>query len=130
MSKGEYFKKKVEQNKGDSGKLWGQLKSLGYSKVSGGSSKIVLEENGTKVFEPLPVSNIFNRFYTSVASDLVSKLPSPSGLFSTSSNHFRSLYSRLGNHESFVISPVSRVFICRQLLLLNPKKAIGLDDLS
>ena len=108
--------------------MWGQLKSLGYSKVSGGSSKIVLEENGTKVFEP--VSNIFNCFYTSVASDLVSKLPSPSGLFSTSSHHFRSLYSRLRNRDSFVISPLSRVFIRKRLLSLNPKKGIGLDDLS
>ena len=134
MAKGEYFKNKVEQNKGDSGKLWGQLKSLGYSKVSGGSSKIwrkfFLEENGTKVFEPLPVSDIFNRFYTSVASELVSKLPSPSGLFSTSSHHFRSLYSRLRNRDSFVISPVSCLFIRKQLLSLNPKKAIGLDNLS
>ena len=43
LAKGEYFKKKVEQNKGDSGKLWGHLKSLGYAKMSGGSSKIVLD---------------------------------------------------------------------------------------
>ena len=130
MAKPGYFERKVEQNKGDSGKLWAHLKSLGYAKVGGGSSKIVLEENGNKVFEPLPVSNIFNRFYTTVASDLVSKLPTPSGVFSTTSRHFRSLYGRLRNRDAFVISPVSRAFIRKQLLTLNPKKAIGLDNVS
>ena len=40
---GNISRKKVEQNKGDSGKLWGHLKSLGYAKMRGGSSKIVLD---------------------------------------------------------------------------------------
>ena len=34
MAKENYFKGKIEQNRGDSSKLWSQLKSLGYGKVN------------------------------------------------------------------------------------------------
>ena len=99
MARENFFKGKIEQNRGNSSKLWGQLKSLGYGKVGDGA-RIVLKEGDTNVFEPSPVARIFNVFYTSVASSLVSKLPTPSGLFSTHSFHFRSLYS----HFAFVTS--------------------------
>ena len=61
MAKENYFKRKVEQNRGNSGKLWSQLKSLGYSNKNGSASKIILEEDGDCVFEPAQVSNIFNQ---------------------------------------------------------------------
>ena len=119
----------MDQNRGNSGKLWDQLKSLGYGKTSD-SAGIVLEEEGVKVFESHKVADVFNRFYTSVASSLVSKLPNPIGLYSIASLHFRSIYSRLRTRDPFVISPVSRQFIRQQLTTLNPKKAVGLDGIS
>ena len=64
----------IRQSEGDSNKLWGLLKSLGYSNV-GVSSRIVLEENGAKVFEPGNVATIFNKFYSTVAAKLVDLLP-------------------------------------------------------
>ena len=36
----------------------------------------------------------------------------------------------MGLREKFVISPVSHSFIRKQLLSLNPNKAIGLDGIS
>ena len=131
LAKEIYFKREVERNKGNSSKLWSHLKSLGYSKIANSSSGIVLEENGSKVFDPLGVARIFNSFYTSVASNLVSRLPSPYGVYTTSSNIFKDFYSRkLGLRPRFVLSPVSSHFIRTQLTSLNPKKAIGLDDIS
>ena len=131
LAKEFYFKREVERNRGDSSKLWGHLKSLGYSKVSNSTSGIVLEENGNKVFDPLGVARIFNTFYTYVASNLVSKLPNPYGIYVTSSNIFKDFYSRkIGLRPHFVLSPVSGHFIRKQLSSLNPKKAIGLDDMS
>ena len=53
MAKSAYFRVKIDQSKGDSGKLWGLLKSLGYSKSSSTTSKIVLENDGVKVFDSL-----------------------------------------------------------------------------
>ena len=128
LAKEVYFKREVEKNRGDSSKLWSHLKSLGYSKVSNSSSGIVLEENGSKIFDPRKVARIFNTFYTFVASKLVSKLPNPYGIYVTSSNVFKDFYSRkIGLRSHFTLSPVSSHFIIKQLSSLNPKKDIGLD---
>ena len=48
MAKENLFRGKIEQNRGNSGKLWGQLKSLGNGKVSD-VAKIVLEEGGKNI---------------------------------------------------------------------------------
>ena len=108
------------------------MKSLGYSKKTSNSSKsIVLEENGRKVFNSSCVARLFNVFYTSIASDLVAKLPVPYGLFCSTGRIFRDFYLRkVGLRPSFVLSPVSSYFIRRQLASLNTKKAVGLDDVS
>ena len=132
LAKQRYFEQKVDQNKGDSGKLWQQLKSLGYSdKHNKGASKIVIEEDGVKVFEPSKVANIFNRFYTTVAANLVNALPSASGLYSIANSTYRHLrFSRRNYRDTFTLSFVSREFIRQQLVSLNPKKAVGLDGIS
>ena len=65
------------------------MRSLGYSKkTASSSSSIVLEDNGRKIFDPFNVARIFNHFYSTVASNLVSKLPDPFGIFDVSSNVF------------------------------------------
>ena len=131
LAKAEYFRRSIEQNRGKSDKLWGHLKSLGYRKAPGPSSNIVLEDQGKTVFDPFHVSQIFNRFYTSVASNLVSKLPSPPGIFGTTTNIFRDFYrGKVGLRPAFVLSPVTSHFVRSQLYSLDPKKAIGLDGLS
>lgn len=131
LAKESFFKRGVEQNRGDSGKLWSHLKSLGHEKKASDGGSIVLEENGHKIFDSASVANVFNKFYTSVASTLVSKLPSPYGIYVTSGSIFRQFYSRkLGLRPNFTLSPVSSHFIRSQLHSLNPKKAIGLDDIS
>ena len=94
-------------------------------------SSLVLEQNGVKKFDSLSVAQIFNHFYTSVAAELVSKLPSPFGLFRTTSEMFKSFYSNIiGLRSSFCLSPVTSHFVRKQLLSLNTKKAVGLDDIS
>ena len=79
------------------------------------SSKVVLESGGVKIFDPSKVADLFNEFYTSVASKLVSLLPSASGIFSSGSGGFRDFYrSKLGSHSPFVLMPVSHFFIRKQ----------------
>ena len=131
LAKQYYFEKRVEQSKGDSGKLWANLRSLGYGAKGGGSSmSIVLEQEGSKVSSPLDVANAFNRFYTSVASNLVSLLPTASGTFSIYNTvfcHFHFNPRRF--HKSFTLSPVSRGSVLKLLYALNPNKAVGLDGI-
>ena len=131
LAKQNFFKHGIAKNKGNSGKLWGHLKSLGYSKKGCSSSSIVLEDQGSKVFDPSAVARLFNVFYTSIASDLVAKLPSPVGIYCTAGRVFKEFYFRIiAPRPSFVLSPVTSHFVRRQLNSLDPRKAIGLDDVS
>ena len=59
LAKECYLKNGVERNRGNSGKLWNHLKSLGFSKKVAGSSSIVLEQNGEKKFDSLCVAQIY-----------------------------------------------------------------------
>ena len=54
-----------------------------------GSLEVIAD--GVKVFEPSKVANIFNRFYTTVAANLVNALPSASGLYSIANSTYRHL---------------------------------------
>ena len=107
------------------------LASLGYSSKDVGSSSIVLESGGVKYFNLSDVSKVFNEFYTSVASDLVSRLPSPSGIFSPLSRLFTEFYRQKGCHRRrFVLMPVGGRFIRGILEDMKPNKSTGLDDIS
>ena len=99
--------------------------------MSDSSLNIVLKQSGKKIFDQGHVSQIFNEFYTTIASDFVSKSPTPCGIFSGHGLLFKNFYSeRLGLCPSFILSAVRSHFIRCQLYSLNPKKAVGLDDMS
>jgi hypothetical protein len=73
----------------------------------------------------------FNKFFTSVASDLVSKLPNPLRLFTPGSSNFVSFYRSMGIYGTrMTLSLVSSHFVRKQLIGLNPGKITGLDGLS
>ena len=76
ISKRDYLTNKIEENVGNSKKLWDQLKKLGYSSKKKESGNVVLEIDGETGFDPKKVANCFNGFFTTVASNLVDKLPS------------------------------------------------------
>ena len=53
---------------------------------------MVLEIDGETCFDPKKVANCFNGFFTTVASNLVDKLPSSFNLFHTESSTFQNFY--------------------------------------
>ena len=84
-----------------------------------------------KEFDSLSVAKIFNSYYTSVAANLVAKLPNPIGIFRTTSDAFKRFYlHKIGLRPRFTLSPVTSHYVRKQLLNLNTKKAVGLDDIS
>ena len=104
-----YFRDQVVRNRDDSGKLWSHLKTLGYGASRKGNGMTVLMDDGDRCYDNKTVAGVFNRFFTSVASDLVSKLSAPSRLFSHTSRVVRQFYTQKGLVEgSFSLSPVSR----------------------
>ena len=52
ISKRDYLANKIEENVGNSKKLWNQLKKLGYSSKKKENSSVVLENEGETCFDP------------------------------------------------------------------------------
>ena len=131
LAKQFYFRNQIERNRDNSGKLWTQLKDLGYGGSRKSDGPIVLEDGGDKYFDPGTVANIFNKFFTNVASDLVTMLPAPYNLFTSGSGVFQYFYRQKGVTENaFALSPVTRHDILKQLLNLEVSKSTGLDGIS
>ena len=73
ISKRDYFENIGNSNKKNT--LWNQLNKLGRSSKKKENSNFVLEIEGETCFDPKKVTNCFNYFFTTVASNLVDKLP-------------------------------------------------------
>ena len=90
----------------------------------------MLEIDGEKCYESKKVAGYFNSFYTNVAAELVKKLPRPFNIFSPSLPRFSDFYSSRGIYEnSFTLSPVTRLFVHKQLGSLKTDKSTGLDGI-
>ena len=62
----------------NSKKIWKGINNIIHNKFSKDQEAIFLDENGTIVTDQKVVANKFNKFYTSIADKLVSKLGNPS----------------------------------------------------
>ena len=79
-AKENFFKQRIEKNKGNSERLWHHLRK----KVSGSFSKTILDDS-KKVYMIHPDFKIFlMNFIRALRLGLVSKLPSSYGMFSVS----------------------------------------------
>lgn len=107
------------------------MKSLGYSHKTKEQCKVVLEIEGETCFDSNRVANFFNSFYTTVASNLVKKLPISANKFGIDSEAFRKYYSDMGITTSnlFRLSPVSTDFVLDLLCSLQLSKSTGLDNI-
>ena len=88
---------KVQEHRGDSKKLWKDLRLLGYSNKGEQKNSICLQENETIIFESSEIATRFNDFFTNIASKLVA-----SGLFN--SDRVTEFYSSKG------VQPVRKIY--------------------
>ena len=129
-AKANYFRNKLEDNINQPKKLWKTLKDLGYSTKPNSKSKIVLNVNGSLLSDTLAVCNQINHFFTNVAQTLTSKLPSPSNLYSVTSDKFKSYYQGKVSPGEFFLKEVDNKFIYDELSNLDTNKAFGLDGIA
>lgn len=75
------------------------FKSLALSSKEGSKSKFLLIEDGTIQFEPRENANIFKKFYSELATDLVKKLPIAPNTFcgSTTKDYYVDVYNNKKN---------------------------------
>ena len=130
-AKTEYISNKIQENKGNSKKLWEQLKHLGYAKNCKKESKTVLKIEDELCFDGKKVASYFNNFFTTIASKLVRYLPTAPKMFSTDTCIFKSFYRSKGVKENnFNIKEVTEEYVFKLIKELGVSKSTGLDGLS
>ena len=130
-AKSNYFSNKVEENKNDPKSLWKQFKSLGYSNKTKEKSRIVIEIDNEKSFDPKKVAQFMCNFFINIATTLKNKLPPMPNLFDTSTKIFKDFYKNKVNIlNQFNLSHISEEFVFKELCQLNAQKSTGIDKIS
>ena len=70
-----YFEEKLKANTANPKKLWETLNELGLQNNRSPSSDICLKEKEGLAFDSFAISEVFQNFYSNLASKLVDKLP-------------------------------------------------------
>ena len=87
--------------------LWKQFKSLGYSTKSKEKSRIILDINNEKCFDPIKVASEFANYFLTVADNLVKKIPNVLKIFDVESQIFKDYYKDKGiTPKSFKLSQI------------------------
>ena len=130
-TKSNHFCNKVEEHKNNPKMLWKQFKSLGYSTKSKDKSRIILEIDNEKCFDPIKVAREFAKYFLTVAENLVKKIPNILKIFDVDSQKFKDYYKDKGiTPKSFKISQISEYFVLKELRKLNPTKSCGIDGIK
>ena len=132
-AKKNYFADTIKENKKDTSKLWKILKQLG---CGGGDANhrstepnVGLSTEGGIEFDSNKVATIFNNFFTSIASKLVSSLPPKSDQYGE--DFVSTFYRERGvMTNSFSLNKVTVFKVTKILSELNIKKATGIDGVS
>ena len=70
-----YFEEKLKANTANPNKLWETLKELGLQNNRSPSSDICLKKKEGLKFYPFAICEVFKKFYSNLANNLVDKLP-------------------------------------------------------
>ena len=70
-----YFEEKLKANTANPNKLWETLKELGLQNNRSPSSDICLKKKEGLKFYPFAICEVFQKFYSNLANNLVDKLP-------------------------------------------------------
>ena len=128
-AKRDYISSQIDLNKNKPKQLWNTLKQLGYSHKIKQNVNIGVTIDNEVVSDGLLVANAFNKFYTTVADDLVKQLPASENKYNKS--FVENFYKDRGViPNSFSLHVVSQKDITNYVKILNPKKSTGLDGIS
>ena len=128
-AKVNYYKHKIQEDQRDSKSLWKTLKNLGTSNtLKTKCCNIGLKINDIVNFDCKIVTDHFNKFFTTIATKLVEKLPRGTGKYGK--KHVFNYYKSKGvKSNSFQLQPATIQYIKKQLSKLRGSKATGLDKL-
>ena len=121
-SKQNYYKNYFENNLKNSKKIWSGINTIINKRKSKNVSDIYLSEKGTIITDQKKVSNLFNNFYTSVATTLVKKLPKPNTKYQD--------YLKNRNTNSIVLNRIQPEELMKLLKSLDTTKASDIYNFS
>ena len=119
ISKEKYYKSFFEDNKKDSKKVWEGIRSI-INVKNEKSSNISLNIDNETITDDLTISNHFNNFFTSVAKNLVNKIPKTPKSFHS--------YLKSSNENPFFLSPTTKEDVEGILSTLKTNKTAGPDS--
>ena len=130
IKKSDFYQVKLTEKFGKPKELWKTLKSLSLPSKKSYESKTCLKKNDLIKFEDAENASIFKDFFSKLADDRNTKLPSPSGRFGISS--VKSYYKEiLGSPPlNFELAPTTEANILMILQSLQTDKAAGIDNIS
>ena len=126
----EFYNAKLTDNIGKPKELWKALKNLGLPSKKSPSTNICLTKDITTIFADKENTNIFKKFYSTIADDLVENLPPTSSIFGLSlvCQHYNKTLKLPNTRFKFAF--VSEDSVLKILKNMDENKAAGLDNLS
>ena len=126
----EFYNAKLRENIAKPKELWKPLKNLGLPSKKSPSMSTCLTKDNTTIFADKENTNIFKKFYSTLADDLVKNLPPASSIFGLSSVcQYYNKTLKLPNTR-FKFPFVSEDSVLKILKNMDENKAAGLDNLS
>ena len=128
--KKSYFENKLKENIGKPKDLWKALKDLGLPNKGSPSktTNFCIKDNGSLIFKPMDISNVFKRYFSQIAENLLLKLAVASNKFNI--NSVGEYYKSLNIKNKFKFSLVTDETILGILIKLDVTKAKGIDNIA
>ena len=118
MQKEDYFKAYFKSNKKSPKKFWFVIKTLIYTKTSKNvSQKLILNIDNKIISDDHIIANGFNSFFTSIAGELLKKIPKVKKTFDA--------FLTKSNAKTFFLSLTTPEEVLNELKTSNLNKGIG-----
>ena len=127
--KRNFFTTKLSENVGKPKELWKTLRKLGLPSKERPISAMSLKKEGNVVFDGKSICEILKDFFSNLATNLVKKLPTPTGIYGMIS--VERYYSQLNlQNRNFSLNPTTNSVVLKLLEDINPTKAVGIDNIG
>ena len=128
QKKKQYLEEKLSENIARPKERWQTLKSLGLPNKKNSPSNICLKNKNGLLFDSLSIAEVFKSSYSSLAENLVLKLPKPPSNFWIQS--VNNSYKKGNFNESLLFSKIESDKGFKILKNFDESKAPGIVDLS
>ena len=122
-TKKDIFKKKIEENKKDSKKVWEAINAIIINNTNAQKSpQIILYKNNVITTDDKALANHFYKCFTSIADKLIKKIPQ--------TNHAYYDYPKNPNKKSLLMHPANPEEIEKVIKSLKVGKAVQQNSIS